>query len=170
LCFGEIVERLEQVRLLAARAAETYGLEIFDVQFRREAPGWVLRVTIDRAGIADTVAKPGSPADSVSVEDCQRVSHDLSALLDVDDVIERAYTLEVTSPGLDRPLRGPSDFVRFRGRLASLVTTEPFDGQKHFRGRLEGMDADRVVMTAEGGRLVKVPLTLVSRARLEVEF
>ena len=164
------MERLERVRSLAERAAQSYGLEIFDVQFRREAVGWVLRVTIDRTGLADTQARPGSPADSVSVDDCRHVSSDLSALLDVDEVIEQAYTLEVTSPGLDRPLRGAADFVRFRGRLASMVTSEPVDGQKHFRGRLEGMEDDRVVMTAEGGRVVRVPLAAVTRARLEVEF
>ena len=76
-----------------------YGLEIFDVQFRREAAGMVLRVQIDRPGPAATAE------DSVSVEDCAHVSRDLSAILDVEDIVPTAYTLEVSSPGLDRPLR-----------------------------------------------------------------
>ena len=101
------------MRALAERVARTYGLEIFDVQFRREAVGWVLRVTIDRQGAADTEARPGAPADSVGVDDCRHVSSDLSAVLDVEDVIDRAYTLEVTSPGLDRPLRHAGDYSRF---------------------------------------------------------
>jgi ribosome maturation factor RimP len=102
----------DRLRDAAARVAGSYGLDIFDVQFRREATGWVLRVIIDR---------PASAADagqeSVGIEDCQRVSQDLSALLDVEDDLTagmtQAYTLEVSSPGLDRPLRGEADYVRF---------------------------------------------------------
>jgi ribosome maturation factor RimP len=165
-----MVERLDQIRSLARRAAESYGLEVFDVQFRREAVGWVLRVTIDRPGAADTQARAGSPADSVGVDDCRRVSDDLSALLDVEDAIDRSYTLEVTSPGLDRPLRGAADFDRFRGRLARVVTSEPVDGRTYFRGRLQGVEEGQVVLAHESGRLVRVPLPVVSRARLEVEF
>jgi len=168
--FGETVERLDAVRALAERVAGTYGLEIFDVQFRREAPGWVLRVTIDRPGAADTQARAGSPGDSVGVDDCRNVSHDLSALLDVEEPIDRAYTLEVTSPGLDRPLRRAADYDRFRGRLAQVVTSEPVEGQTHFRGRLQGLDAGDVVLSYESGRQVRIPLVAVSRARLDVEF
>ena len=160
---------LERIRSIAARAAASYGLEIFDVQFRREAVGWVLRVTIDRPGAADTMARPGEPADSVGVDDCRRVSADLSALLDVEDVVDRAYTLEVSSPGLDRPLRGVADFERFRGRLAQVVTTDPVEGQKHFRGHIQGLE-DGCVLLAEGRRVHRVPLSLMSRARLDVEF
>lgn len=160
---------LERIRSLAERAARTHGLEVFDVQYRREAVGWVLRVMIDRQGAADTQAKPGDPVDSVSVDDCRHVSQDLGALLDVDDPVERAYTLEVSSPGLDRPLRGVADYERFRGRLAQVVTLEPVDGQKHFRGRLQGVEADAVVLV-EGRKTHRVPLALISRARLDVEF
>jgi ribosome maturation factor RimP len=165
---GVIVD-LERVRSLAERAARTHGLEVFDVQYRREAVGWVLRVMIDRQGAADTQAKPGEPVDSVSVDDCRLVSQDLGALLDVDDPVARAYTLEVSSPGLDRPLRGVADYERFRGRLAQVVTLEPVDGQKHFRGRLQGVEADALVLV-EGKKAHHVPLALISRARLDVEF
>jgi len=165
---GAIVD-LERVRGLAERAAQTHGLEIFDVIYRREAVGWVLRVMIDRRGAADTEARPGQPVDAVSVDDCRQVSQDLSALLDVEDASDRAYTLEVSSPGLDRPLRGVEDYQRFRGRLAQVVTTEAVEGQKHFRGRLEGMDGDRLLLL-EGRREHRVPVSLISRARLEVEF
>jgi ribosome maturation factor RimP len=165
---GELVD-LERIRSIAERAARSYGLDIFDVQFRRETHGWVLRVIIDRPGAADTEAKPGEPGDAVGVSDCRAVSDDLSALLDVEDVVDRAYTLEVSSPGLDRPLRGAADFERFRGRLAQVVASEPVEGQTHFRGRLQGVDAGQVVLV-EGRREHRVPLTLVSRARLEVEF
>ena len=166
---GQIVDHVDRIRPVAERVAATHGLEIFDIQFRREAAGWVLRVMIDRPGEADTKARPGSPEDAVSVEDCQRVSHDLSAVLDVEEAVDRAYTLEVSSPGLDRPLRGAADYDRFRGRLAQVVTTEPVDGQKHFRGRLQGVEDGHVVL-AEGSRTHRVPLSQVSRARLVVEF
>jgi ribosome maturation factor RimP len=165
---GAIVD-LERVRAAADRVARTHGLEIFDVIYRREAVGWVLRVMIDRRGAADTQARPGQPVDAVSVDDCRVVSQDLGALLDVEDPVERAYTLEVSSPGLDRRLRGADDYERFRGRLAQVVTTEAVEGQTHFRGRLQGLDGDRVVLL-EGRREHRVPVSLISRARLEVEF
>src|SRR4051812_17213464 len=98
---------VEQIRTLAGRVAASYGLEIFDVQFRREAQGMVLRIRIDRPGPAATAT------DSVSVDDCAHVSRDLSAILDVEDVVPTAYTLEVSSPGLDRPLRHAGDYERF---------------------------------------------------------
>jgi ribosome maturation factor RimP len=155
---------VEQVRVAAARVAESHGLELFDVQFRREAYGMVLRVQIDRPGPAATAEE------SVSVEDCSHVSRDLSALLDVEDFIPVAYTLEVSSPGLDRPLRGRSDFERFSGRRAKVVMREAVDGQTFFRGRLAGVEADAALIDGDDGRQHRVPLGLVTRANLEVEF
>ena len=165
-------EQLVHVRHAAERVARSYGLEIFDVQLRRESVGTVLRVIIDRPD-------PGIPTspedDSIGIADCQRVSQDLSALLDVEEdelgaaVLGDAYTLEVSSPGLDRPLRHAADYRRFTGRLAKIVTAEPVDGQSAFAGRLAGLE-DGVVLLEEGRKVHRVPLALVKRARLEVEF
>src|SRR5437773_3304201 len=155
---------VEQVRSVATRVAAGYGLEIFDVQFRREAPGMILRVQIDRPGPA------ANAEESVSVEDCARVSRDLSAVLDVEDVVPTAYTLEVSSPGLDRPLRRPDDYRRFAGRRAKVVMRERVDGQGFFKGRLGGVDGAEVVIDADDGRTHRVPLNLIARANLEVEF
>ncbi|PYQ98873.1 MAG: ribosome maturation factor [Acidobacteria bacterium] len=155
---------VEQVRSVATRVAAGYGLEIFEVQFRREAPGMILRVQIDRPGPA------ASAEESVSVEDCARVSRDLSAVLDVEDVVPTAYTLEVSSPGLDRPLRRPDDYRRFAGRRAKVVMRERVDGQGFFKGRLGGVDGAEVVIDADDGRTHRVPLNLIARANLEVEF
>ena len=155
---------VEQVKNAATRVAATHGLELFDVQFRREAYGMVLRVQIDRPGPAATAEE------SVSVQDCSHVSRDLSALLDVEDFIPVAYTLEVSSPGLDRPLRGRADFERFSGRRAKVVMREAVDGQTFFRGRLAGVDADAALIDGDDGRQHRVPLGLVTRANLEVEF
>jgi ribosome maturation factor RimP len=155
---------VEQVRGVASRVAAGYGLEIFDVQFRREAPGMVLRVQLDRPGPA------ASAEDSVSVDDCARVSRDLSAILDVEDVVPVAYTLEVSSPGLDRPLRTRGDYERFTGRFAKIVMRERVDGQGYFKGTLGGIDQNTVIIDAEDGRRHRVPLDMITRANLEVEF
>jgi len=163
-------DTIARLRNAAARVAGSYGLEVFDLQFRREPIGWVLRVIIDRPPSAE-----GEPegAEAVGIADCQHVSQDLSALLDVEDDLtaglERGYTLEVSSPGLDRPLRGEADYRRFRGRLAKIVTREPVAGQSHFAGRLAGVE-DGDVLIEQGRRMHRVPLALVSRARLDVEF
>jgi ribosome maturation factor RimP len=155
---------VSQVRSIAHRVATSYGLEIFDVSFRREGPGMVLRVQIDRPGPAATAEE------SVSVADCANVSRDLSAILDVDDVVAAAYTLEVSSPGLDRPLTRPDDYERFAGRFAKLVLREPVDGQKYFKGRLGGIDSGHVLIDGEDRRTHRVPLDIIARANLEVEF
>src|SRR5258705_9160375 len=155
---------VEQVRVVASRVAESYGLEIFDVQFRREAPGMILRVQIDRPGPA------ARAEDSVSVDDCARVSRDMSAILDVEDLVPTAYTLEVSSPGLDRPLRRPDDYSRFAGRRAKIVMRERVDGQGFFKGRLGGVDGTDVLIEADDRKTHRVPLDVITRANLEVEF
>ena len=115
----------------------------------------------------------GTAEETVGVEDCQRVSHDISALLDVEDELtegfSRGYTLEVSSPGLDRPLRGEADYRRFVGRLTKIVTDTPVEGQSHFAGRLSGVE-NGDVLVAEGRRIHRVPLARIKRARLDVEF
>src|SRR5215471_8252739 len=149
---------------MAARVAASYGLELFDVQFRREASGMVLRVQIDRPGPAATADE------SVSVEDCAKVSRDLSAILDVEDVVPTEYVLEVSSPGLDRPLRRPEDYERFAGRRAKLVMREKVDGQGYFKGQLGGLENGNVLIEGEDKRTHRVPLDVITKAHLEVEF
>ena len=169
--FTARTERLEQLRGLAARVAHSYGLEIFDVQLRRESIGMVLRVIIDRPdrGV------PERPEDAVGIEECQRVSQDLSALLDVEEdeladaALDQNYTLEVSSPGLDRPLRHEPDYRRFMGRLAKVVTLEPVNGQSAFAGRIAGVEDGDVVLE-EGRKTHRVPLARIKRGQLVVEF
>jgi ribosome maturation factor RimP len=165
-------ESIDRLRQAAGRVAASHGLEIFDVQFRREAHGWILRVILDRPEL-DRPDAGSSAEESVGIEDCQRVSRDLSALLDVEEDLTagfaRGYTLEVSSPGLDRPLRGERDYRRFEGRLAKIVTDGPIDGQSHFAGRLSGVTDGHVIVT-EGLRTHRVPLDRIRRARLDVEF
>lgn len=158
------------MRQAAERVASSHGLEIFDVQLRREPIGMVLRVIIDRPdpGRVETLEE------SVGISECQRVSQDLSALLDVEDEFGETdladkYTLEVSSPGLDWPLRHEADYRRFSGRLAKVVTSEPIERQTAFAGRIAGLDAGHVLLE-EGRRTHRVPLAKIKRANLDVEF
>jgi ribosome maturation factor RimP len=161
---GGFLSALESVRELATRVASSYGLDIFDVELKREGGQMVLRVIVDRPGPAST------PEESVSIDDCARVAEDLGTLLDVEDVIPGEYTFEVSSPGLDRPLRSADDYRRFAGRWAKIVTSEPVQRQTAFSGRVKGMDGDDVLFESEGKKLMKLPFRLISRARLEVEL
>ena len=158
------MQPLEQIRAIAERVARERGLEIWDIQSRREMGGHVVRVFIDRPGPSAT------PEDSVSVEDCAQVNREIGTILDVEDPLPFTYTLEVSSPGLDRPLRNLDDYRRFTGRLAKVVVSEPVDNQKAFEGRLRGVDGDVVLLEALNARLHKLPMRLITRGRLEVEF
>jgi ribosome maturation factor RimP len=155
---------IARVRDLAGRVSASHGLEVFEVQFRREGRGMVLRVQIDHPGPSSTAT------DSVSVEDCAAISRELSAILDVEDCVPGAYTLEISSPGLDRPLRQPDDYRRFVGRRAKLVVRERIDGSSFFKGRLGGLEKGDVLIDGDDGQRHRVPLNAISRAHLEVEF
>jgi ribosome maturation factor RimP len=158
------IQPLDSIRAIAERVAASRGLEIWDIQSRRETSGHVVRVFIDRPGPAAT------PEESVSIEDCEQVNREISTILDVEDPLPFAYTLEVSSPGLDRPLRNARDYERFSGRLAKVVVSEPVDNQKAFEGRLRGVDDQTVLLETPNGRTHRLPLRLITRGRLEVEF
>jgi ribosome maturation factor RimP len=153
---------LGKVSIIAERVARSFELEIFDVQLERESIGWVLRVVLDRSN-GDSKNK------TVSILDCQRVSKDLSAVLDAEITFESTYTLEVSSPGLDRPLRNLDDCRRFIGRLAKFVTNKPVNGQHHLTGRMTAVEDKEIVIKTNQGSY-KVPWSVITRARLDVEF
>jgi ribosome maturation factor RimP len=149
---------------------EGAGLELVELQWNREAEGWVMRVFIDRpAGpkVPGTSEEDGSVFEPlfVSHEDCEQVSRDLSATLDVADCIHHAYRLEVSSPGIDRPLRRERDFARFAGQEAKIRTTDPVDGRRNFSGVLAGASEGRVQIDCEG-RSYQLPLDIIVRANL----
>jgi ribosome maturation factor RimP len=167
----------DRIKAVAERVARSYALDVFDVHFRRESHGWVLRVILDRPFSPDASADAADadrPEESIGIAECQKVSEDLSAILDVEEdalglSLPDNYTLEVSSPGLDRPLRGAEDYRRFRGRLAKIVSREPVQGQSAFAGRIEGLEDGSVVLS-EGRKTHRIPLALVARAHLDVEF
>ena len=158
------MQPLEKIREIAERVAASRGLTIWEIQSRRETSGHVVRVFIDRPGPAATAEE------SVSIEDCEQVNREMSIILDVEDPLPFAYTLEVSSPGLDRPLRGEDDYRRFAGRLAKLVVSEAVDNQKAFEGRLRGLEGGEVLLEGPNGRMHRLPLRLITRGKLAVEF
>lgn len=164
--------QLETLRAIAERVVQSYGLDLFDVQLRREPIGLVLRVVIDHPTRFDkdgnVVVEPVERG--IGIEDCQRVSQDLGTVLDVEDPVAEQYTLEVSSPGIDRSLRGPDDFRRFVGRVAKIVLSEPMNGQVHFEGRMRAIESNEVVLEVSRTKIVRIPLDRISRAKLAVEF
>lgn len=143
---------------LARRAAEAEGLQVAWIELKRQGGSQVVRVFIEREEGATGLA------------DCERMNERLGLLLDVEDPIESAYVLEVSTPGLDRPLRNEKDYERFQGRLARLKTKSPRDGRRRFVGRLGGLRGGAVVIEDEEVGEVEVPLSEIESGRLEVEF
>ena len=176
---------LEKIRDAAERVARSEGLEIYDVQWKVGKQRF-LRVIIDRvpkagAAVTDGAGLVLAPAEAreggqqgVSHADCQRVSQQLSVILDVEELIPGAagYTLEVSSPGMDRPLRNAAEYERFRGRMAKISTTEPVENEKYFEGRLAGFVDGKVRLELQGkvARTVELPLEKIRKANLMVEF
>ena len=131
------------------------GYELVAVEILGSGPATILRVYID---------KPGG----ISLDDCATVSEAVSAILDVEDPIESAYDLEVSSPGLDRPLRKPADYERFAGQKVKIKTYGPVEGtenRKMFPGVLKGLVGEKVSVEVEG-KLFEVPLDLIAKANL----
>ena len=172
---GGFTQLSDRIRAVAERVARSYHLEIFDVQFRREPVGWMLRVFVDvpydaDAPWTDETERRTRAYASPTIQDLEQISRDLSAVLDVEETIDHSYTLEVSSPGLDRPLRSANDYRRFAGRLAKIVVSQPVDRQTAFEGRLGGVEEGSVVIETRPGKRQRLPLALITRARLEVEF
>lgn len=147
---------LDRVRELVAEVAEAAGCELVEVELRGSGRQRVLRVFIDKEA-------------GVSHGDCEHVSRELGTILDVEDLVPFSYTLEVSSPGLDRKLTRPEDFIRFRGRTIKVRMRSPIEGRKVFRGGLEGF-ADGKIRLSDEDRLIEIPLDRVQEARLEVDW
>jgi ribosome maturation factor RimP len=132
------------------------GLELVEVQFRREQIGWVLRLIIYRPT-------------GVTVEDCVSVSREVSNLLDVEDLIDQPYHLEVSSPGLDRPLKTARDFARHQGQKIKVVSKTPIDDHQEITGLIDQVKEGSVVVATERER-IEIPYSLIAKAKLVIEF
>lgn len=168
---------LEKIREAAERVARSEGLEVVDVEWKIGKQRF-LRVYIDRVPpVNPTEANEGqevaSPFPKISHADCERVSQQLSVILDVEELVPGpGYILEISSPGMDRALKTESEFRRFAGRLAKISTLEPINEAKFFEGRLKGVSEGKVRMELKGKeqKLVEIPLELIRKANLVVEF
>ena len=144
-----------------------HGAEVVDLELKPGQGGWILRVFVEKAGAAENNLSTRDAA--VDLELCADVSRDLSPALDVADLIPHAYNLEVSSPGIERPLRAERDFVRFAGQKAKLRMRDPVNGQRVIVGLIDGAGEGRV-RVRDGGRVHEVALASIDSARLVFEM
>ena len=149
----QIRQQLEQ---LAEALVASEGMELVDLEYRRQGRRWMLRLFIDKDG-------------GVTLDDCANISRELGDLLDVKDVIPQAYVLEVSSPGLNRRLRKKEDFSRFAGQKVRLRLVAPIDGRKKIVGELEGVEDESVIVATPEGRC-SIALKDIAKANLIYEF
>lgn len=150
---GSVVQTVENVVL---PVLDDLGLELVDIEYRREGKGWVLRVFIDKEG-------------GITVDDCTRVSHQVGDLIDIDDLIPNAYCLEVSSPGLDRPLKKEQDFIKYKERRIQLNTFAPIDTRRNFKGTIKDFREGVLFLEAQGIPF-EIPLDNIAKANLEIEI
>jgi ribosome maturation factor RimP len=156
--------RLDAVVEPVARA---HGAEVVDLEFKSEPGGWILRVYVEKLGSSASNADTRDAA--VDLELCSGIARDLSPALDVADLIPHRYSLEISSPGVERPLRTERDFVRFTGKKAKLKLHVASHGEKVVTGILGGFDGGKIKV-ADGHREHAIPLADVASARLVFEF
>lgn len=159
---AQLLERIEELIL---PILEDLGLELVDMEYQRENQGWVLRFFLDKEG-------------GINLDECAGASREIAALLDVEDLVDTAYQLEVSSPGLDRPLKKLADFQRFSGSKAKIKTTLSCDPderghkRKTFVGELQGVEMEKILLlqTDKKGGQVAFTLDQIEKANLEIEF
>lgn len=139
--------------ILAEPVVESHGMELVDVEFKREPTGWVLRIFVDKEG-------------GVNLDDCSLVSREVGTVIEVEELIEQHYTLEVSSPGLTRRIKKLDDFDRFKGKFIRLKCFEAIDGSKNMNGKLLGIEGDNVILEKDGKEF-KVLYKNIAKANLE---
>lgn len=147
---------LQEVRQVVEPILQSQGRELVDLEYQRESQGWVLRIYIDREG-------------GVTVEDCAEVNREVGTNLEVRDLIANPYVLEVSSPGLTRPLKKAEDFIKYQTRLVKVKTFKPIEGRRNFKGTLLGLEGEKVRLMVEG-RIYEIPLQGIIKANLEIEL
>jgi ribosome maturation factor RimP len=156
---GRNEEIAEKVRGLVEPVVTRDGFELVDVECLGVPGNRILRLYVDR------------PGGGISIDECAEVSYTVEGILDAEDLVDGRYSLEVSSPGLDRPLRKPADFDKYRGQKARLKTYGPFEGRRNFVGKLEGYDAQGgVVVIDVDGKTFRVPHKDIAKANLDYEF
>jgi len=159
-----VAQVIEQVENLVQPLLEDLGCELVDLEYQREQRGWVLRFFLDKDG-------------GINLDDCAAASREISSLLDVENIMNTAYSLEVSSPGIERPLKKPQDFKRFSGQLAKIKTLDAIDpdtsgkSRKTFIGTLSGFEGDEILLTLKNTTVaIRISLQQVDKANLKYEF
>ncbi|RYD14688.1 MAG: ribosome maturation factor RimP [Lysobacteraceae bacterium] len=147
----------DELSQLLEPAIADLGLELVGIEFSANSGSSLLRVYIDE------------PERGITIDDCERASREISALLDVNDPVAGRYTLEVSSPGLERPLFTPAHFERFLGEQAKINVNLPIDGRRRFQGRIEAVDDERVTIDQDG-KPVQVAHANIAKARLVPDY
>lgn len=147
----------EELIALIEPVVSSEGLELWDLTFRREAQGWILRVLMEKEG-------------GVAHEDCELIGRQLSDLLDVEDLIDRPYHLEVSSPGLDRPLKKESHFQHFIGHEAKINTTISLEGQRHFTGKILEVKDHNIILEDRTQGKAEIPWEYIEKANLLPDY
>ena len=147
----------DRIRRLIEEVVAGQGYELVDAEFKGAGKSTILRIFID---------KP----DGITHRDCELVTEQVGTVLDVEDLIPSSYTLEVSSPGLDRKLVKESDYTRFDGKLARIQTRIPLNHQKVFRGRLKGLQDGKVRLELPTNDTLEIPLDVIQEARLEFDW
>lgn len=150
----EVVSKIEAV---AQRVAASDGIEVVEVECKGGGGNQLVRISID---------KP----EGVTHADCELVSQQVGTILDVEDVVPGHYTLEVSSPGVERKLLKANDYIRFQGKKAKIVLREPVENQRHLQGTLAGLENGTVSLDTGAGRVLRFPLNQVERANLKFEW
>ncbi len=158
---AQVIDRIEK---LVQPLLEELGCELVDLEYQREQRGWVLRFFLDKEN-------------GINLDDCAMASREISSLMDVENIISTAYSLEVSSPGIERPLKKSQDFKRFTGQLAKIKTITSIDpdatgkNRKTFVGTLSGFEDEDVLLILKNTTdAIRIPLQQIDKANLHYEF
>ncbi|MBI5407656.1 MAG: ribosome maturation factor RimP [Nitrospirae bacterium] len=148
---------VEKIREILRPVVDSFGLVLEGIEYIPHGKRWVLRIYIDKEGGA-------------TLDDCQKVSVQVSNLLDAENIIPHAYLLEVSSPGLDRPLKRLDDYIKYTGRVIRLNTARPYNNKSTFTGRILSVDAELIRIETSKNGVVDILFSDITKARLEIEF
>jgi ribosome maturation factor RimP len=146
----------DRVRVIAEPILSNEGVELVEIEYRRESKGWVLRLYVDKEK-------------GVTLDDCTCISQEVGRSLDVEDFISTPYTLEVSSPGLTRPLKKEKDFMKYRNHMIKVKTFDPIENRRQFKGKLLGVSENRIEIEMDR-EIFQIPLSNVAKANLEIDW
>lgn len=150
-------DKAGKIREIVKSVVDSFGFMLDNIEYITQGKRWILRIFIDKEG-------------GVTLDDCAHVSSELGRMLESEDVVSNAYVLEVSSPGLDRPLKSISDYSRYTGRLVKINTRQPYINMTSFKGRLISVEGEKIIIETDKEGVIEILFSDVANARLVVEF